>query len=118
MLLFPVDKILGSAGGLGSIRMCEVQFLLGALGTRVAAWALRRPRAGFSSPLLSELQARKNRPKSLLPLVADSNADTLSTGEPGPGHHHRNPQGQAQVEKQVRRVKSRAQWLIQGGGQV
>ena len=50
MLLFPVDKILQSAGGVGSIWMCEVHFLFGVhlkLHASMATWAFIRPRIGF-----------------------------------------------------------------------
>ena len=57
MLLFPVDKLLRSARGVGRIWMCEVYFLLGVLLTRVATWARIRPRIGFRSLLQSKLQA-------------------------------------------------------------
>jgi len=66
VLLFPVDKILRSAGGVGSIWMCEVYFLLGVLLNRMATWALIRPRLGVSSPLQSKLQSGESGPLTLL----------------------------------------------------
>lgn len=57
--MFPVDKILGSAGRLEGIWMCEVQFLFGVLVTHMAPWALKSPRTGFSLPFLSKLTGQE-----------------------------------------------------------
>lgn len=99
MLLFPVDKLLRGAGGLGSIGTCEGEFLLGVLGTRVVTWALKRPRTGFSFPFLSQLQTRKTWSKGLFQLVAKNNADTLRPCKPGQDHLSQKPWGSGAGEE-------------------